>query len=99
MKWTGASGAIPLECSSAIMSSTTPRDTAEISGIVTPSCDDMTKVVGGTVLSVTAIREREIGGGNRSAVQKDARFHADGRAVRARPSTPDVSARSRARAP
>jgi len=44
------------------MSSTTPRETAEISGIVTPSWDDMTKTVGGTVLRVTAMRD-ELGSG------------------------------------
>ena len=62
MKCTGASGVTPCACRSAIMSSTTPRDTAEISGIVTPSWDDMTKTVGGTVLTVTAMRD-ELGSG------------------------------------
>src|SRR3982750_94455 len=62
MKCTGASGVIPCACRSTIMSSTTPRETAEISGIVTPSWEDMTKTVGGTVLRVTAMRD-ELGSG------------------------------------
>src|SRR4051812_48409522 len=79
MKCTGASGMTPCACKSEIMSSTTPRETAEISGIVTPSCDDMTKVVGGTVLSVTAIRGTERGRKSTWRAPKDARFRAIGK--------------------
>src|SRR5687767_903612 len=54
MKVTGATGTAPTAAMASTIWSTSLREMVGISGIVTSSCDETTKVVGGTSLTATA---------------------------------------------
>src|SRR3990170_6096591 len=53
MKVTGATGTAPTAAMASTIWSTSLREMVGISGIVTSSCDETTKVVGGTSLTAT----------------------------------------------